>query len=85
MLTMSSTALIAAEMPKGYWDKTSLMGCICQKSVTAQSPTAGSNSCRTPLYAECLRSNLRPFGQKVKCFDYEVSDKLSPKGYEDEL
>lgn len=33
-------------------------------------------------HAECLRNNLRPFGQKVKCFDYEVIDKLSARGYE---
>jgi len=28
------------------------------------------------------RSTLRPFGQKVKCFNYEVTDKLSARGYE---
>jgi len=33
-------------------------------------------------HAECLRSNLRPFGQKVKCSDYEVTNKLSARGYE---
>ena len=34
------------------------------------------------IHAECLRANLGPFGQKVKCFDYEVSDKLSHREYE---
>jgi len=28
------------------------------------------------------RKNLRPFGQKVTCYDYEVTDKLSPRSYE---
>jgi len=28
------------------------------------------------------RLNLRTFGQKVICYDYEVQDKLSPRSYE---
>jgi len=28
------------------------------------------------------RANLRPFGQKVICYDYEVTDKLSARSYE---
>ena len=29
--------------------------------------------------------NLRPFGQKVICYDYETTDKLSPRSYEDQI
>ena len=28
------------------------------------------------------RVNLRPFGQKVICYDYDVTDKLSARSYE---
>jgi hypothetical protein len=28
------------------------------------------------------RENLRPFGQRVTCFNYDVHDKLSPRSYD---
>jgi len=69
-LTMSRTALIAADVPKEYWDK-------ALPKVTPIELLIPETHAK-----QLLRPNLRPFGQKVKCFDYEVSDKLFPRGYE---
>jgi len=77
---MSRTALIAAEMPKGYWDKASLWAAYTKNRL----PHKALANNVTPIelllpgsHINCLRKNLRPFGQRVKCFNYEVSDKLS--------
>jgi len=82
---MSRTALIAAEMPKGYWDKASLLAVYVKNRLPHKLLPKGL----TPVeilfpgsHAECLQNNLRPFGQRVKCFDYEVTDKLLARGYE---
>jgi len=83
--TTSKTALIAAEMPKGYWDKASLWAIYVKNHLPYKLLPKGLTLVEILLpgtHAECLRTNLRPFGQKVKCFDYEVTDKLSARGYE---
>jgi len=85
IFTMSRTALIAVEMPKGYWDKASLWAIYVKNWLPHKALPKGLTPVEILLpgtHAECLRNNLRPFEQRVKCFDYEVSDKLSARGYE---
>jgi len=81
---MSRTALIAAEMPKSYWDKASLWAVYVKNCLLYKALPKGLTPVEILLpgtHAECLRNNLRPFGQKIKYFDYEVTDKLSARGY----
>ena len=80
---MSRTALIAAEMPKGYWDKASLWVVYTKNRLPHKSLPTGKTPIEIFLPKSPIgRSNLRPFGQKVICYDYEVHDKLSARGYE---
>ena len=85
IFTMSRTALIGAEIAKGYWDKASLWAVYTKNRLPHKSLLAGKTPIELLLpdiYIEQQRSNLRPFGQKVKCYDYEVHDKLSLREYE---
>ena len=90
ILTMSRTAIIAAEnLPKSLWDKASAWAAYTKnrlphKSLPDQKTPAEILLDRDPIKA---RSNLRPFGQKVICYDYEISasDKLAPRSWEGRL
>jgi len=84
IITMSRTALIAADLPKSLWDKAAKWAAYTKNRI----PHKGLEG-KVPI--EVLfnknpvneRRNLKPFGQQVICFDYEnkASDKLAPRGY----
>ena len=90
ILEMSRTAIIATNgtLPKSIWDKASAWAAYTKNRVPHKSLKG-----KTPieLFLEKdpvkARSNLRPFGQTVTCYDYEVraSDKLAPRSWEGQL
>jgi len=80
---MSHTALISAGLPKGLWDKASNAMAYTKNRVphkTLQEKTPIEVFLQKDLVKE--RANLRPFGQQVIYYNYEVQDKLSPQSYE---
>jgi len=80
---MSRTGLIAAGLPKGLWDKASDSTAYTKNRLPHKALRG-----RTPIEIILAkdpvneRKNLRPFGQRVTCYDYEVKDKLSARSYE---
>ena len=85
IFTISRTALIAANMAKGYWDKASPWAIYVKNHLPHKALPKGLTLIEILLPttpSETLHSNLRPFEQKAKCFDYEVTDKLSVREYE---
>jgi len=84
IFTMSRIVLTGAGIAKGYWDKASLWAVYTKNRLPHKSLSKG----KTPelllpdIHIEQQRANLRPFRQRVQCYDYEISDKLSPRGYE---
>ena len=82
ILTMSRTAIIASGLPKSLWDKASAWAAYTKNRMphkTHQKVPAEVLLDRNP---EKARSNLRPFGQRVNCFDYDVKDKLTTRSWE---
>jgi len=83
ILEMSRTGLIAAGLPKGLWDKASDSAAYTKNGLPHKA--LGE---KTPIEIILVkdpvneRKNLRPFWQKVTCYDYEVKDKLSARIYE---
>jgi len=80
---MSRTALISAGLPKGLWDKVSDAMAYTKNRVphkTLQGKTPIEVFLQKDPNKE--RANLRPFGQRVICYDYNVVDKLSARSYE---
>jgi hypothetical protein len=86
IMTMNRTAILGTNggIPKERWDKASgwstyTKNCVPHKTLKGKSPLKilfpGKD-----IYKE--RKNLRPFGQEVICFDYNVTDKLSARSYE---
>jgi len=80
---MSRTALISAGLPKGLWDKASDAMAYTKNRVPHKT-LQGKTPIEVFLQKDPIkeRANLRPFGQKVICYDYEVTDKLSARSYE---
>ena len=84
ILDMNRTAIAASALPKGMWDKVSQFSAytknrIPHKSLNGKSPYEIIHPDRDIVEE---RKNLRPFGQKVSCYDYKVKDKLSARNYE---
>ena len=82
IFTMSQTVIIASGLPKSLWDKASAWAAYTKNRIphkTHKKVPAEVLINRNPKKA---RSNSRPFGQKVICFDYEVKDKLSARSWE---
>jgi transposase InsO family protein len=86
IMTINRIAILGTNggIPKGRWDKASGWSAytknrVPHKILEGKSPLEilfpGKN-----IYNE--RKNLRPFGQEVVCFDYNVTDKLSARNYE---
>jgi hypothetical protein len=86
IMTMNRTAILGTNggIPKGRWDKASGWSAhtknrVPHKTLEGKSPLEilfpGKD-----IHNE--RKNLRPFGQEVVCFDYNVTDKLSARSYE---
>jgi len=80
---MSRTALISAGLPRGLWDKTS-DAIAFTKNRAPHKTLQGKSPIEVFLQKDPIkeRANLRPFGQKVICYNYEVTDKLSARSYE---
>ena len=77
---MSRTAVLASGLSKSLWDKAAAWAAyttnpLPHETLPDQKVPAEIVLDRGPIKA---RSNLRPFGQKVSCFDYDIKDKLSP-------
>lgn len=83
IFTMNRTAIIASGLPKSLWDTVSAWSAYTKNRVPHKSLN-GTTPVEVFLKKDPVieRSNLRPFGQKVTCFDYEVQDKLSKRSYE---
>jgi len=85
ILVMSQTALIAAKLPRGFWDRASNWAAYTKNRVPHKT-LKGRTPIETLLGKDPVqeRLNLRPFGQPVICFNYKVaaSDKLAPRSYE---
>ena len=82
ILEMSHTALISTGLPKGLWDKAS--GAMAYtKNRVPHKTLQGKTPIEVFLQKDPIkeRANLWPFGQKVICYDYEVTDKLSARSY----
>jgi len=83
---MNRTAIAAYSMPKGEWDKVSKYSAYTKNRVPHKSLEG-----KTPVEvifskdARIERKNLRPFGQKVTCYDYETTDKFSSRSYEGQI
>jgi len=86
ILDMNRTAIAASGMPKGEWDKVSKHSAYTKNRVPHKSLEG-----KTPVEvifskdARMERKNLQPFGQKVTCYDYETTDKLSSRSYEGQI
>jgi len=80
---MCRTALISAGLPKGLWDKASDVMAYTKNRVSHKTLSG-----KTPVEIFLKNNpvseytNLWPFGQKVICYDYNITDKLSPRSYE---
>jgi len=88
ILDMNRTAIATSGMPKGEWDKVSKHSAYsCTKNRIPHKSLGG----KTPVEiifskdARMERQNLRPFRQKVTCYNYEATDKLLPRSYEGQL
>jgi len=73
-------------MPQGEWDKVSkhlayTKNRILHKSLGGKTPVEIIFS----KDARMERQNLRRFGQKITCYNYEATDKLSPRSYEGQI
>ena len=84
ILDMNRTAIAASGMPKGMWGRVSQHSAytknrIPHKSLNGKCPHEILYPSKDIVQE---RTNLRPFGQKVNCYDYETNDKLSPRNYE---
>jgi hypothetical protein len=86
IMTMNRTAILGTSggIPKGRWDKASGWSAYTKNRVPHKTLEG-----KSPLEILFLgkdihneRKNLRPFGQEVICFDYNVTDKLSARSYE---
>jgi hypothetical protein len=86
IMTMNQMAILGTngEIPNGRWDKASGWSAytknrVPHKTLEGKSPLAilfpGKD-----IHNE--QKNLRPFGQEVVYFDYNVTDKLSARSYE---
>ena len=86
ILDMNRTVITASGMPKGEWDKVSKHPAYTKNRIPHKSLVG-----KTPVEillrknARMERQNLRPFRQKVICYDYETTDKLSPRSYEGQI
>jgi len=80
---MSRTGLIAAGLPKGLWDKASDSAAYTKNRLPYKA-LEGKTPIEIILVNDPVneRKNLRLFGQRVTCYDYEVKDKLSARSYE---
>jgi len=80
---MSRTGLIAAGLPKGLWDRASDSASYTKNRLPHKA-LGGKTPIEIILAKDPVneRKNLRPFGQRVSCYDYEVKDKLSARSYE---
>jgi len=85
---MSRTAIIGANLQKSLWDKASAWAAYTKNRI----PHKSLNN-RTPIELFLnkdpieARTNLRPFGQRAICYDYEIqaSDKLAARSWEGRL
>ena len=83
ILTMSRIALIGAELPRSLWDKASAWATHTKNRVPYKA-LKGKTPIKIFLQKNVRkeRTNLRPFGRSVICFNYEVKDKMSSRCYE---
>ena len=84
IFTMSRVAIIASKLPKSLWDKASAWAAYTKNRLPHKSLPEGKIPVELLLNRDPVktRSNLRPFGQRVLCFDYNVKDKLSARSWE---
>jgi transposase InsO family protein len=86
IMTMSRTAILGTNggIPKGRWDKSSGWAAYTKNRIPHK--TLNGKAPHEIMFPEKdiqnARSNLRPFGQLVTCYNYDSSDKLSPRNYE---
>jgi transposase InsO family protein len=86
IMTMNRTAILATNggIPKGRWDTAAGWSAYTKNRVPYK--TLDGKSPLEVLLPEKdiikARENLRPFGQKVICFDYDVTDKLLARSFE---
>jgi len=80
---MSRTGLIEAGLPKGLWDKASDSAAYTKNQLPHKA-LGGKIPIEIILAKDPVnkRKNLRPFGQRVSCYDYEVKENLSARSYE---
>ena len=86
---MSRTAIIAAkDIPKSVWDKASAWAAYTKNRIPHKT-LQGKTLIEVLLEKDPIkaRTNLRPFGQKVICFDYEIKpcDKLGTRSWEERI
>ena len=82
ILDMSRTAIIAAELPKSLWYKASDWAAYTKNRIPHKA-LGGKGPIEIFLQkvAVLQRQILRPFSQRVTCYNYEVTDKLSSRSY----
>jgi hypothetical protein len=86
IMTINRTLILATNggIPKERWDKAAGWSAYTKNRVPHK--TLDGKSPLEVLLPEKdiikARENLRPFGQKVFCFDYDVTDKLSARSFE---
>jgi hypothetical protein len=81
---MYRTAIISTKggIPNHRWDIASESAYT--KNRIPHKELAGRAPIKIMLNKDAIneRENLRPFGQRVTCFNYDIQDKLSPRSYE---
>lgn len=82
---MSRTNILGAGLPQSLWDKASSWAAYTKNRVPHKA-LAGKPPIEILLEQDpkMARTNLRPFPQKVTCYDYETkaSDKLAPRSWD---
>jgi hypothetical protein len=86
IMTMNRTVILATNggIPKGRWDKAAGWSAYTKNRVLHKI-LDGKSPLEVFLPEKDIikdRENLRPFGQKVICCDYDVTDKLSAQSFE---
>lgn len=84
IFTMNRTIIAASRLPNGMWDKASLWSTYVKNRIPHKTLKGASpiKIMFPETHLQEQRRNLRKFGEKVRCFDYSVSDKLSPRFFE---
>jgi hypothetical protein len=84
IFTMNRTVIIESGLPKPLWDKASQWSAytknrVPHKALNGKTPIEKLFPEKSAIHE---RRNLRPFGQKVVCFDYKAKGKLAPRSFE---